>query len=395
MNIAAVRAQLPALKSYTWFQNGGVSITPQPIADVHAGLMRELLERGPMHIVYPDEEYPRRRTTTARLARFFGVDAGEIAVVRGVSEGYQTLLRGMQWNEGDEVLITEEEEGSVLIPSLHLRERHGVKVVKLPLLDDHERLMAAFRERLSERTRLIAMSMVTTDIGFLLPVKEMCAIARDRNIATFFDLAHAAGLLPIDLKDLGLDYAGILSYKWMYSPYAAGLLYVRRERLHDLQVTYAGGRGEKFIDFEKDEFELHDTAERFQHGPWSWPLVHTWAFACDWLESFGLAEIRARTLELTGRLKAGLEKIPGITQYSSPTAERSAALVAVSLDRWTGEQMTAVLREENRMIVKPQPAPKIGLRISLPFFIEETEIDALLAAVAELADRKPPTQESA
>jgi len=100
MDLDAIRADFPALKQYTWFQNGGVSITPAPVAEEHTRLMQELLTRGPMHIVYPDEEYPRRRQTMERLARFFAVEPEELALMRGVSEGFQTVLRGMEWSAG-------------------------------------------------------------------------------------------------------------------------------------------------------------------------------------------------------------------------------------------------------------------------------------------------------
>ena len=105
LDIHKLRADFPALRNYIWFQNGGVSITPIPVADEHARLIRELLERGPMHIVYPDEEYPRRRRTMERLARFFSVEPSELALMRGVSEGYQTVLRGLEWQAGDRIVI--------------------------------------------------------------------------------------------------------------------------------------------------------------------------------------------------------------------------------------------------------------------------------------------------
>src|SRR5262245_46863440 len=100
MDIAKIRADFPALRNYTWFQNGGVSITPLPVANEHARLMRELLERGPMHIVYPEEEYPRRRRSIERLSRFFAAEPGELALMRGVSEAFQTALRGIGWRRG-------------------------------------------------------------------------------------------------------------------------------------------------------------------------------------------------------------------------------------------------------------------------------------------------------
>ena len=82
-DLKRVRSDFPALENYTWFQNGGVSITPRPVAEFHAGLMDELLQRGPMHIVYPDEEYPRRKRSLDRLAEFFGVSSSPLAVMRG------------------------------------------------------------------------------------------------------------------------------------------------------------------------------------------------------------------------------------------------------------------------------------------------------------------------
>ena len=392
IDLQRVRAEIPALENYTWFQNGGVSLTPAPVADEHARLMRELLTRGPMHIVYPDEEYARRQQSMRRIADFFDADADELALMRGVSEAFQTVLRGMTWQAGDEIMISEEEEAAVLLPALHLRDRHRVRVVKLPLTDDSERQLALFREAMTERTKLVALSHVTTDRGFRLPVQAICEIARRQSISTFLDLAHSAGLFPLSLHALGCDYAGLLSYKWMYSPYAAGALYVRRERIADLELTYAGGRAEKFLDFAEDRYKLHDTAERFQYGPWSWPLVHAWAFACDYLSELGLDEIWNRTSRLTARLKEGLKQIPEITLETPLDSGCSAALVALSVDGWTGDELAVTLRERWKMIVKPQPAHQNGLRISVTFFQLEEEIDNLLESLRTLIDeRRKPT----
>jgi selenocysteine lyase/cysteine desulfurase len=260
-----------------------------------------------------------------------------------------------------------------------------VRVVKVPLCADPDEQIAAFAERLSERTRLVAISHVTTDLGFRLPVEAICALARERGALTFLDLAHSVGLWPIDLRALGCDFAGLLSYKWMYAPYTAGALYVRRERLDDLAVTYAGGRAERWLDFEEDTYALHDSAERFQFGPWSWPLVHAWAAALDYLDGIGVGRIWARTSALTDRLKAGLAEIPGVALYTPLPAECSAALVTFGVAGWTGEALRLALRERWGIIIKPLPHGREGLRASVPFFLLEEEIDLLVAALGELA----------
>ena len=385
MDLDVIRADFPALKQYTWFQNGGVSITPAPVAEEHGRLMRELLTRGPMHIVYPDEEYPRRRQTMERLARFFAVEPGELALMRGVSEGFQTVLRGMEWRAGDQIIITEDEEAALLLPVLHLRDLFGVEMVKVPLVDEVEGQVRGVEECLTERTRLVALSHVTTDLGFRLPVEGICELARERGIPTFLDMAHSVGLYPLAIRELGCDYAGLLSYKWMYAPYASGAMYVRRERLEDLQVTYAGGRAEKWLDFENDRYELHDTAERFQYGPWSWPLVHSWAFSAGYLQEIGLGEIWKRTVALAGRLKLGLKEIPGTVLYTPESAELSAALVSFGLEGWKGKELCQELRKRWNIIIKPLPHTREGLRASLPFFLKEEEVDRLLEKLGKLA----------
>ena len=121
-DLQRVRSDFPALENYTWFQNGGVSITPRPVAEIHAGLMDELLQRGPMHIVYPDEEYPRRERSMARLAEFFGVSPSTLALMRGVSEAFLTVLRGLDWQPGDEIVVSADEEAALLLPVLLVLE---------------------------------------------------------------------------------------------------------------------------------------------------------------------------------------------------------------------------------------------------------------------------------
>ena len=389
--IDRIRADIPALAQYVWFQNGGVSVTPGAIAAEHARLMEELVTRGPMHIVFPDEEYPRRARSKAALARFFSVAPDALALMRGVSEAYQTVLRGLAWQRGDQLLITAQEEAALYLPSLHLRDRHGVEVVKVPLLADPEEQLDAFAARITERTRLLAVSHVTTETGFRIPVEQLCRLARERGILTFVDLAHSAGLFPIDLAELNCDFAGILSYKWMYAPYAAGALYVHPNRLEALQLTYAGGRAEAWLRYDTDAYALKEGAERFEYGPWSWPLVHTWAFAAGYLADIGLNSIWERTAQLTRRLKQALRAIPGVTLYTPLQAEHSAALVAFCAANWDGEELTRTLRERwaKPIIVRPLTIAHNGVRASVPFFLLEEEIDLLAAAVHHLAESRP------
>ena len=381
--VRSIRAAFPPLQTFVWFQNGGVSITPSPVADYHAELMAELRDRGPMHIAYPDEEYPRRKESIERIARFFGAEPRQVALMRGVSEAFQTVIRGIDWQSGDQILITAEEEAAIYLASLHLRDRQGIEVVTVPITGDRESQLAAFAKAMTDRTRLVAFSHVTTDIGARMPAREVCAAARSSGAITFVDIAHSAGLWPIDLMEMGCDFAGVLSYKWMYAPYASGLLFVRDPEAGLIEVTYAGGRSESKLDWHEHTFEFKQGAERYQFGPWSWPLVHAWARSLDFLEDIGVERIWRRTCELTDRLKEGVVRSEWLCLHTPVERSESAALVSFGVDGKSPEEVRDRLRERHNIVIKAVSATRKGMRASCPFFLLEEEIEFLVEKLIE------------
>ncbi len=309
--------------------------------------------------------------------------------MRGVSEAFQTVIRGLDWKAGDRILISEEEEMALLVPCLHLRDLYGVIVDRAPLVDDVDGQVDAVLGRIKERTRLIGLSHVISDSGYRLPAERICAAARERGVITFLDMAHSAGLYPIDLNEVGCDFSGILSYKWMYSPYAAGALFAREDSRDEIRVTYAGGRSQAWVDFREHRFRLKENTERFEFGPWSWPLVHAWASAVEYLSDIGLEAIWARTVALTTRLKQGLSGIPGVTLFTPLSSGLSAAVVGFNLEGWRPPDVRDALRGRWRIVVKAFNTTRHGLRASVPFFLLEEEIDLLLDALGTLASEGP------
>jgi selenocysteine lyase/cysteine desulfurase len=384
--LIARRADFPALDQFVWLQNGGVSLVPRPVHAVHVGLLDEAFRRGPLHIAYPDEEYPRRDASRARIARFVGAEPSEIAVVRGVSEAFQHVIRGIDWQPGDELVITADEEGALLVPALQLARERGVVVRRIPLDETSpQALVGTTIALLSGRTRLLAVSHVTTDWGVRLPVAQICAAVEARGVPTFVDTAHSAGVLPVDLHGIGCSYAGILSYKWTLAPYAAGAFYVRADRLPSLPVVFAGGRAEAILDMAAGTMELYEDARRFEYGPWSWPLVHAWAAALDYVEAIGLDAVERRTTALTNRMKAGLAAIPGVTLHTPRSDRESAALVAFGVSAWSGPALESALRDRFAIRVRALANTRVGVRASSAFFTLESEVDGLIDAVRALA----------
>jgi cysteine desulfurase/selenocysteine lyase len=383
LNIDGIRADFPALADGPFFDNGTVSLTPAPVAADLERTLSDVHRFGPPHTLRPDEEYPRREATMARIASFLGTSRERLALTRGVSEAFQTVLRGIDWRAGDELVITEDEEAALLLPSLHLRDSMDVKVLTLPFAAATEGPYESLAAVVTERTRLVALSHVTTTYGFRYPVVELCDAARSYGIPSFVDVAHSAGVVPLALDELGCDFAGVLSYKWMYGPYAAGALYVRPASPAQLELRYAGNRSEEWLDFDTYTYGLRDDARRFEYGPFSWSIVHAWAAGIDYLIALGRQEVVARTSALVERLREGLAAIPGVNVVS-PRAESAGSFVTFAVSGLSATDVSSRLLFEHRIRVKSVPDTHL-VRASLAVFVSDEEVECLVDAVANIA----------
>ena len=210
-------------------QQGGVGLVPRSVQEYHLAQLTEWHEQGPPPIMQPERTAEKARLSRAALAAFLVAAPEELAFLRGVSEAYQTVLRGLLWEPGDRILLSAEEMVSLRFPSQRLRQIAEVAVDRFPLIEDDRAQLAEITARITPSTRLVAFSLVTMERGCRTPARAICDLARDRGALSFVDCGHSAGLLPLSLRETGADFAGIINYKWMYSPYAGGALVARNQ----------------------------------------------------------------------------------------------------------------------------------------------------------------------
>jgi cysteine desulfurase / selenocysteine lyase len=384
IDVEALQRDFPAHGAPICFDNGSVSLTPRPVAAGLADELRDVFEHGPPHVLRPDEEYPRREHTLERIAGFLGTARENIALTRGVSEAFQIVLHGIDWRRGDRIIVTEDEEASLLLPVLQLADVHGVEVIQLAWRELAELGARASLERqLDERTRLLAISHVTTNVGYRYPARELCELTRARGIPSFVDVAHSIGVIPVTLDELGCDFAGVVSYKWMYGPYAAGALYVRPGSVDAIALRYAGIRSERSLDPQAMTYALHDDARRFEYGPWSWSIVHAWGRAIEYLESIGADAICQRTASLVDDVRARLGGLPGVTVLTPPS-EQAAALVTFTVAGLASTTAHERLLTEANVRVKVVPGPGERVRASIALYTSDDDVDRLIGGVAAL-----------
>jgi isopenicillin-N epimerase len=197
----------------------------------------------------PVEFVQRRSRELLREARqalgdFVGADADDLVYVTNVTLGLNIVARSLPLEPGDEVLTTDHEYGSLNATWELVCAKRGARyvhrTVELPILST-DQVVEAIWSGVTDRTRVLFLSHITSGTALTLPVAELVRRAREAGIITVIDGAHAAGQIPLDMEALGADFYSANCHKWMMSPKGAGFLYARRE-MHPLLEPLIGGR---------------------------------------------------------------------------------------------------------------------------------------------------------
>jgi isopenicillin-N epimerase len=222
-------------RSLVNLNNGGVSPSPS--------FVQEAMKR---HLDYSNEAptytmwrvlQPQKEAVRARLAREWGVDAEEIAIVRNASEGLQICQLGMPLRSGDQIVTTTQDYPRMLTTFRQRERREGVvlELVQIPVpAEDPAEVVAAYERAITARTKLLLVSHLINITGQILPVREVAALGRRRGIPVIVDGAHALGHFAFKLSDLDCDYYATSLHKWLFAPHGTGMLYVRRNRIREL-----------------------------------------------------------------------------------------------------------------------------------------------------------------
>ena len=212
--------------------NGGVSPSPTFVQDA----MKRHLDysnEAPTYTMWKILE-PQREGVRARMARQWGVDAGEVAFTRNASEGLQICQFGYDLAPGDEVLTTTQDYGRMLTTFRQRERREGIvmRQIKVPVpAEDPAEVVRLFEEAITPKTRLILMCHMINLTGQILPVRDIVRMAKGYDIPVIIDGAHAMAHFPFKLSDLECDNYSTSLHKWLFAPHGTGLLYVRRENI--------------------------------------------------------------------------------------------------------------------------------------------------------------------
>jgi selenocysteine lyase/cysteine desulfurase len=221
-------------------QSGGVSPSPRVVQEAVKRYL-DYSNTTPTYTMWEILE-PKQENVRQRLAREWGVDAEEIAMVRGSSEGLQICQNGIDLKPGDEVLTTNQDYVR-MIWTYHQRERREgivLRQISIPVpSEDPAEIVRRFRDNITPRTKIIHMCHMINLSGQILPVREVADLAHSHGLPIIVDGAHSFAHIDFKIPDLNCDYYATSLHKWLFAPHGTGLLYVRRDRIKGLWALTA------------------------------------------------------------------------------------------------------------------------------------------------------------
>lgn len=263
-----------------------------------------------------------------RVARFVNAPSERgVVILRSATEALNLVARGWERHlkEGDEVLLTEMEHHSNLVPWIMLARRRGVVLRHLPVGDDGELDLHALPALLTRRTRLVALTHASNVLGTINQVAEIAAAARAVGALVVVDGAQSAPHMPVDVQALGADFFAFSAHK-AYGPTGVGFLVAAPELLEQLEPVQGGG--EMIREVHLDRATWNDVPHRFEAGTPNIADAAAFPAAIDLLEELGMEAVRAHEVSLTGYALERLRALDWLAVYGPLDARRRSGLVS-------------------------------------------------------------------
>ena len=253
----------------------------------------------------------------------------EIIFTRGTTESLNLVAFSFGeafLKEGDEVLVSVMEHHSNIVPWQMLRERKGIVLKVIPMTDEGEIDLEAYKNLFSPRTRLVCIAHVSNVLGTVNPVKEMATIAHAHGAKVLVDGAQSVPHRRVDVQDIGCDFLTFSGHK-IYGPTGIGVLYGREELLEKMPPYQGGGEMIARVSFEKTTYER--LPFKFEAGTPDFVGSHALAVALDYVRGIGQDIIAAHEAGLTHYAMEQMSLIPGMKIYG--TAREKDAVISFNV----------------------------------------------------------------
>ncbi len=363
-----VRHQFMLEPGFAYLNTGTLGPTPRPVYEA-------LTEYWRLMAVNPNENsnifQERQERIRMKAASFLGAGVEEVAITRNTTEGNTVLCQGLDLKQGDEILHTAFEHGSLRQTWARQARRFGlvVKEVRFPAPPTKAQILTAFEAAITPRTRVIHFANPLGGSGTFMPVKELAQLAHSKNILCFVDGAHCIGMVQFNVASWDIDGFACNAHKWLCGPAGAGLLYVKQSVQDRIWPVVAIGP-------QKGARKYDQLSRR------PWPCVAALEDTLDFQLAIGRARLEQRTRALGSYLRAKAAEIPKVKVYTPADPSMSCGSTSLGIEGVSGQVLKEYLRQKYDAYI---PSGGTAVRISTHYFNTFEQVDRVLKALRELS----------
>jgi kynureninase len=376
--LESYRAEFPVVgrKAYLISASlGPVSVRARAYLD---GYMDAWAAKGAPDLVWFEDIFPMFRGVKSTFGRLVGADPDELAITVNVSLALAAVMSCLDFSKRRKIVLSELDfptDGHVALA----HRKRGAEVVFLESPDGLTVPVEAYRDAIDEDTALVIVNRVLYRTSSLLDAKEVCRLAREAGAWTIVDDFHGAGIVPVDVHELGCDFytAGVL--KWLCGGPGLTFLYARRDLLPSLEPLVTGWFGTRDpFSFDLQHLEYHPTARRLEHGTPAAPIAFIAQGGLDVITEVGPAAIRERQQDLIDLVieRADAAGLPVRSPRDRPVR---GGMVNIGVGTEAEKVCHALLDRDVCTDYRGD-----GIRVSPHFFNNEDDVDRLFAGLKEI-----------
>lgn len=376
--LEAYRAEFPVVGQKSYLISASLGPVSGRAKTELAEYVKAWAEMGAPEPVWFEAVFPKMRQVKGLFADLVGADPDELAITTNVSLALSSILSCMDLSGERNRIVTTELDFPTDHHVWRAQERLGAEVVVLESPDGLTVPLESFAEAIDERTALVCVNRVLYRSSALLDAKEVCRLASEAGAWSVIDDFHGAGIIPIDVHDVGCDFYTTGVLKWLCGGPGLTFLYARRDLIPSLEPTVTGWWGQADPFGFSLELDRHPTARRLETGTHPAPVAFIAHGGLDIISEVGPAAIRERQGELTDELIEGADR-EGLSVRTP--RDRSARGGVVNIGVGTEAAKIAEALYEHDVCVDSRGD---GIRVSPHFFNTTSDIDTLFEALREI-----------
>lgn len=371
----AIRKNYKLKSDYINLENGYYCIQPQEVLEAYINHIREINMQGAYYM--RTVQFENKNKMVAKLAELAGCEKDELIITRNTTESLDMIIAGMNWKEGDEAIMADQDYGAMLDMFSQVSKRYGVvnKVISIP---NHpksdEEIVELYTNAITKNTKLLMVCHMINITGQILPVRKICDMAHSKGVLVMVDGAHAFAHFQFKLSDLNCDFYGCSLHKWLSVPIGAGFLYAKKENISKIWPLLAeAGRQEN------DILKLNHTGTI---------PVHTdlaIANAIDFYNKIGGQKKEDRLRYLQNYWTNKVRNIPNIILNTPEDTKRSCAIANVGIKNMSPAVMAETLLKKYKIYTVAIDGKGVhGCRITPNVYTSTNELDQFVNALKEM-----------